>query len=207
MTPQQAATAIQARLEAGQLTLRLTRLRRADGVRSVAIAIRAWALSARGSDGDGRLTVAGAVPAAGADAVHAVRGAADRRGRLVFSFFNWNGFGTADQLGRLRQLPLRARNAGVLAGAAQQRPDHRRLAADPAAAGAWRLPCSRRALPRRGRVAHAVLPALYPGRNRRRPDLRFVYDGDYGLVASIWRLFGARRRICSRARRRRCWRC
>ena len=36
----------------------------------------------------------------------------------------------------------------------------------------------------------------------------FVYDGDYGLVASIWRLFGAEApHLLAEHRRRRCWRC
>jgi len=33
----------------------------------------------------------------------------------------------------------------------------------------------------------------------------FIYDGNYGLLASIYRMFGAEAPICSPARRPRCW--
>ena len=42
---------------------------------------------------------------------------------------------------------------------------------DPAAAGARAGAAAGRTVPRRGRAAHALLPALRPGRDRRRPDL------------------------------------
>src|SRR5262249_38736702 len=75
----------------------------------------------------------GPVPAAGAAVVHAVRGAADRRGGVVLSL-QLERLRPADQLDRLRQLPLRAPDARILARLAQQRADHRGLARDPVAA-------------------------------------------------------------------------
>ena len=68
---------------------------------------------------DGQLPAVILLPAAGAAAVHAVRGAADRRGRLV-QRLQLERLRQADELGRPRQLPLRVRDARLRARAPQQ---------------------------------------------------------------------------------------
>ena len=89
-----------------------------------------------------------------------------------YSGFNWNGFGRPTNWVGFDNYSLRVRDPRLLAGAAQQRPDHRRLAADPVAAGAGAGAHAGGALSRRGGAAHAVLPALRSGRDRHRPDLQ-----------------------------------
>ena len=89
-----------------------------------------------------------------------------------YSGFNWNGFGRpTNWIGfdnyrfvlETRAFWLALRNNGL---------DHRRLASDPVAAGAGACADSGGSLSRRGGATHAVLPALYSGRDRHRPDFQ-----------------------------------
>ncbi len=89
-----------------------------------------------------------------------------------YSAFNWNGFGRPTNWIGFDNYRFVLETRAFWLRAAQQRADHRGLAGDPATACAHAGLDARRALSRRGGAAHAVLHALYPGRDRDRADLQ-----------------------------------
>ena len=143
-----------------------------------------------------------ALPAAGAVALHPLRRPADGRGGLV-QLLQLERLRRADATSSgWRNFELLFANARLPHRAHQQPADHRGLAARAAAAGARRWRCcwpTGSAAPSTFRMIF-FLPYILA-------DVaagliwRFVYDGDYGLLAKIWAGVRRRRRpSCSPSR-------
>ena len=117
-----------------------------------------------------------------------------------YSFYNWNGYGAPDEFRRAGATSsCCSHNRGVPHRADQQPADHRGVAGDPAAARAgpwrccWRTACAAPATFRLIFFLPYILAEIAAGL-----IWRFVYDGDYGLLAKLWELL-------RRRRRRTCW--
>ena len=115
---------------------------------------------------------------------------------VCYSFFNWNGFGTPEDFVGLENYRFCSRTARsawrfattfliIVVSLAVQLP----LALALAILLAERIP--RRRTFRMIFFLPYVLAEIAAG-----PDLRFVYDGDYGLLATIGACSAPRRRIC-----------